>query len=445
MEQVIIKVGLAMKASTLLYTTLGEYIRNKRLSMGMSLSELSRKTGISKGVLSKIEVSETKHPLLRTIKSISEVLYIPKDQIIDIYIRDEKNPNVIQEFLEDAVSINNLHLLQKVALKFLSSPMEDSYTLMEKLFDITSAITDIPSKCILYSTIIQYARERGMQEYLAKSLLHLYLIERDDFTRLESTYVSGKYLLYYENFLSKEDRVLAYFKLGSHAFNLRKYKDSIDFCKHVLKEANPNDQLIVYAVVAIYNSYFQLGDYKEARHYLKIFSTLTQESKINRQDELEVFGALLESKEGNIDLATKKLEECLKRVTDHHYLDVVNGLFEILEKGDLKAIEKLVEAEGKIKKIEIVSPYKGAGVGLFYKMKGDFYAQRGLYAEACNSYTDSITAYNNIGAYDKKFDGLIKIMTIIINHYAVEGIGNTLSSKIEACASVQDKISKNGG
>ena len=53
---------------SLTFTTLGELIRGKRADMGLSLSELGRMTGISKGVLSKIENDETKRPELRTLK-----------------------------------------------------------------------------------------------------------------------------------------------------------------------------------------------------------------------------------------------------------------------------------------------------------------------------------------------------------------------------------------
>ncbi|TPH12012.1 XRE family transcriptional regulator, partial [Brevibacillus laterosporus] len=51
---------------SLTFTTLGELIKKKRVEIGISLSEVSRVTGISKGVISKIESGETKSPELRT-------------------------------------------------------------------------------------------------------------------------------------------------------------------------------------------------------------------------------------------------------------------------------------------------------------------------------------------------------------------------------------------
>ncbi|MED2002532.1 helix-turn-helix transcriptional regulator [Brevibacillus laterosporus] len=53
---------------SLTFTTLGELIKEKRTELSISLSEVSRVTGISKGVLSKIENDETKRPELRTLK-----------------------------------------------------------------------------------------------------------------------------------------------------------------------------------------------------------------------------------------------------------------------------------------------------------------------------------------------------------------------------------------
>ncbi|MBA4534470.1 helix-turn-helix domain-containing protein, partial [Brevibacillus halotolerans] len=84
---------------SLTFTTLGELIRGKRADTGLSLSELGRMTGISKGVLSKIENDETKRPELRTLKPIADVLDIPYEQIIEWYIKVEHRAEVFDDFL----------------------------------------------------------------------------------------------------------------------------------------------------------------------------------------------------------------------------------------------------------------------------------------------------------------------------------------------------------
>ncbi|MGG0792881.1 helix-turn-helix transcriptional regulator [Brevibacillus laterosporus] len=74
---------------SLTFTTLGELIKGKRVEIGISLSEVSRMTGISKGVLSKIESGDTKRPELRTLKPIADVLEIPYEEIIERYVEIE--------------------------------------------------------------------------------------------------------------------------------------------------------------------------------------------------------------------------------------------------------------------------------------------------------------------------------------------------------------------
>ncbi|WP_232697455.1 helix-turn-helix domain-containing protein [Brevibacillus daliensis] len=59
---------------SLTFTTLGELLKEKRIASGVSLSELSRKTGVSKGVISKIENGETKRPELNTLKPLIEFI-----------------------------------------------------------------------------------------------------------------------------------------------------------------------------------------------------------------------------------------------------------------------------------------------------------------------------------------------------------------------------------
>ncbi|WP_369680050.1 helix-turn-helix domain-containing protein [Brevibacillus laterosporus] len=90
-------------AESLTFTTLGELIKGKRLALGMSLSELGRLTGVSKGVISKIECSDTKRPELRTLKPIADVLKITYEDIIDRYVDVQLRDDVLEEFLAEAI------------------------------------------------------------------------------------------------------------------------------------------------------------------------------------------------------------------------------------------------------------------------------------------------------------------------------------------------------
>lgn len=55
---------------------LANVIRNKRIEMNISQSELSRRTGIDRTTISKIEMGERKKPVINTLIKLSRVLNI---------------------------------------------------------------------------------------------------------------------------------------------------------------------------------------------------------------------------------------------------------------------------------------------------------------------------------------------------------------------------------
>ncbi|WP_309304387.1 MULTISPECIES: helix-turn-helix domain-containing protein [Brevibacillus] len=153
---------------SLTFTTLGELIKRKRVEIGISLSEVSRMTGISKGVLSKIENDETKRPELRTLKPIADVLAIPYEEIIERYIDVEHRIEFLDSLLSEAIEMRNLFLIAKLAKKILENPQEDTYTLLERLYDLAGNTIRNEVKLKLYNVIIEYARLRGEPKYIVK-------------------------------------------------------------------------------------------------------------------------------------------------------------------------------------------------------------------------------------------------------------------------------------
>lgn len=96
----------------------------------------------------------------------------------------------------------------------------DSMDAMNRLYHfVEQEINGDPLKLALYDLIIR--RGHGINSFVAKALLQKYLMERNDFTKLHATYDSGRYVLHYVDFLSAEERVTLYYKLGVHAYNLR--------------------------------------------------------------------------------------------------------------------------------------------------------------------------------------------------------------------------------
>ncbi|AIG28457.1 helix-turn-helix domain-containing protein [Brevibacillus laterosporus] len=122
---------------SLTFTTLGELIKRKRVEIGISLSEVSRMTGISKGVISKIESGETKSPELRTLKPIADVLKIPYEDIIEYSIQVERRYGLYDDFLSEAIEISNPSLINKVAIKFLENIRKERNVLIVRPFVYT--------------------------------------------------------------------------------------------------------------------------------------------------------------------------------------------------------------------------------------------------------------------------------------------------------------------
>ena len=62
--------------------TLGERIRQARERYGMSQAELSRRVGISKNAMNRIEVSKTPDPAASIVKAVAETLHVSADYLL---------------------------------------------------------------------------------------------------------------------------------------------------------------------------------------------------------------------------------------------------------------------------------------------------------------------------------------------------------------------------
>ncbi|MCM3342125.1 helix-turn-helix domain-containing protein [Paenibacillus sp. MER TA 81-3] len=277
--------------------TIGELIHQYRRESGMTLSQLSDITGSHKGTISRIENGDVKRPEFETVHPLASALGIPFEDIVERYIEIDKRANSLQTILQTVIQSGNIELINKVALKFLESPSEDSYSLVERLYTLADAIEDKPIRLSLYMLLIHYSRNHGMMLFLAKGLYAAYLIERDDFTKLKATYDSGKHIIHYVNFLSQEERISLYYKLGVHAFNLRLFEDSIELCNKVLEE-DPTDSLFkVNSTGILRDSHYYLGNYDLSEKYS------VQYSKFNHphvKENVLLLEAALHAKKGDV-------------------------------------------------------------------------------------------------------------------------------------------------
>lgn len=61
----------------------------------------------------------------------------------------------------------------------------------------------------------------GVPQFIANGLFQQYMIEREDLKRLEESLRIGEEILHYINFLSCEDTITYYYRMGLHAYNIK--------------------------------------------------------------------------------------------------------------------------------------------------------------------------------------------------------------------------------
>ncbi|MED1788148.1 helix-turn-helix transcriptional regulator [Brevibacillus laterosporus] len=385
-------------AESVTFTTLGELIKGKRLALGMSLSDLGRLTGISKGVISKIECCDTKRPELRTLKPIADVLKITYEEIIDLHFDVQLRDDVLEEFLAEAIEIANTSLLLKVAKKFLENPKKDTYTLLEELYNLTATLKNHELRVSLYNTIIKYARTYGISLYIAKGLYQKYMIKREDLKHLEESFKVGEESLHYVDFLSQEEKFTLYYRMALHAHNIKKYSDCIKIAQIGFEEDTTMSGLRERVALAVCNSFMNLGDYATLEDHLILFEKTGYKFIIERK---KFFLAIVLSRTGKVFEAIPLLRQCLDEATKSNLLHRINELLEALFRiNDLDSIGKIIESEEKKLTFQEITPYQASELGQYFKLKGNYLIKRGLFDEGMEAFLQSINYYGKINAFE---------------------------------------------
>ncbi|MFS1511354.1 helix-turn-helix transcriptional regulator [Chengkuizengella sp. SCS-71B] len=220
-------------------SSLGSLIKDYRNKRGMTFEKLDQLTDVDKGNICRIESGRIKRPNLDNILKIGSILKIPYEEMMEPYIEVEERSDILFTILHELIRSNNninSNMITKLAKKILNSPTEESLDLVKNLYNSTANIEEPSTKLILYKLIVRHSRAHGIMPYVAKSLLQAYLVERDDFTKLRTTYGSGKGTIEYEDFLTSEERGLMYYKLFVHSYNLCLFEDSIKMGEKALNE-----------------------------------------------------------------------------------------------------------------------------------------------------------------------------------------------------------------
>ncbi|WP_068793104.1 helix-turn-helix domain-containing protein [Brevibacillus laterosporus] len=384
---------------SLTFTTLGELIKEKRTELGISLSKVSRATGISKGVLSKIENDETKRPELRTLKPIADVLAIPYEEIIERYIDVEHRIEFLDSLLSEAIEMRNLFLIAKLAKKILENPQEDTYTLLERLYDLAGNTIRNEVKLKLYSVIIEYARLRGEPKYIVKGLLQKYLIERKDLKKMEDSFSLGQEIIHYKRFLTEEEKAIFYFRMALQAFAIKKYHESIELAEAGLNEDKSSNELKARAYLAMINSLLLLGKYDEVEHHLNIFENFEYNFV---PDATKITCGIVKAKKKEHDVAIPMLKECLDEVSKELKIHVANELFDVyFQMSDMNSIAELLTLEQECIISNPQTPFQFISMGIFYQYKGNFMMETGFPEQGKECYLLSLSSFGKVSAYQE--------------------------------------------
>ncbi|QDX90946.1 helix-turn-helix domain-containing protein (plasmid) [Brevibacillus laterosporus] len=411
-------------AESLTFTTLGELIKDKRTELGISISELSRRTGVSKGVIGYIESGETKRPELRTLKSIADVLKLSYEGVIECYIEVERRIEILDGLLLEAIEISNNSLISKVAQQIVESPHEDTYVILEHLYNLTGTVADNESKLAIYSVIVKYARQHGVPKYIAKGLYQKYLIERGDLKRLEESFKVGEEGLHYVDFLSDEEKIIFYFRMALHAHNIKKYPECIELCEAGISLEKSDTELKARAYLAMINSLSNLGDYSTVELHLDTFKKFNY-NFVAEATKLE--SAIVKAKKREFDVAIPLLNESLQEISEHARIYVVNELLEIyFELEDMGAISKIFAEEERLF-LNTNTPYKFSSLGRYYGYKGSYQVSIGLLEDGIDSYINSLKAYGEISSYQE----IVECMNVILSNQPLHSKSTLLFEKLK--------------
>ncbi|GEC91904.1 helix-turn-helix domain-containing protein [Brevibacillus brevis] len=386
-----------------MFTEIGELLHAYRQRKNISWSELAERTDISKAALSKIESGETKRPGFSQWKKIASTLEIPYVDVITSYLGTTERPATLQILLKEAIELNYPPVVQQVALKLLETPKMDTFLALDHLLQATNDAKDRAVILALHEVIIDYARKHGVPLYLGKSLYDRYMLERDDFSRFEETYRRGKELLHYTDLLLPIDRITFYYRIGTHAYILGYYGESIEFCGKGIREDGTDNKPKASAFISIVNSYLSLGDLILAELYLKEYEK--SEYADYRKNHLR---ALLHAKQGQHEDAMRLYEQCLAEAGKDSRVTIVSDLLEVyLESGNDALIKELIDSENQFLPSDILAhPYRIKQAARYYKRKGVCQLAIGHVEDGFESLLQSISYYRQLGASDKVIEGV---------------------------------------
>ncbi|BFH69836.1 hypothetical protein J27TS7_58290 [Paenibacillus dendritiformis] len=424
--------------------SIGELIQCHRYNRGMTLAQLSELTGIHKGTISKIENGDVKRPEYKTIRPLADTLQIPLETLVELHITVDKRADTLLFVLQDVIQHSGTaDLVTKVGRKFLESPSDDSHALVERLYDFTDSLENKEIKLALYQAIVDYSRDHGIMPFLAKGLLQVYLIERDDFSRLRDVYDSGKHIVQFVDFLTSEERITFYYKLAIHAFNLFLYEQSINLCLNVLQEAGEAGREHLYYVNALgilCNSYFYLGDYQRSENFLSLYMHYEYpDVKANAV----LMSALINAKKGNSNFAITELRTFLETCSQDAALQAINQLMPLyLQENRLVEARQLIDYPICMESISTNNPNTISQLAEYYYHRAAYFVTLGELNKGVSEYLEGAFHFSRVNDTVQEKECIKQIMCIHLQQNVTMSMSTVekLKAYYERSAAKENKL-----
>ncbi|NKI24426.1 helix-turn-helix transcriptional regulator [Paenibacillus dendritiformis] len=424
--------------------SIGELIQCHRYNRGMTLAQLSELTGIHKGTISKIENGDVKRPEYKTIRPLADTLQIPLETLVELHITVDKRADTLLFVLQDVIQHSGTaELVTKVGRKFLESPSDDSHALVERLYDFAGHVENKEIQFALYQLIVDYSRDHGIMPFLARGLFQVYLIERDDFTRLRSVYESGKHIVQYVDFLNSEDRITLYYKLAIHAFNLFLYEQSINLCLNVLQEAGEAGREHLYYVNALgilCNSYFYLGDYQRSENFLSLYM---QNEYPDVKANAVLMSALINAKKGNSNFAITELRTFLETCSQDAALQAINQLMPLyLQENRLVEARQLIDYPICMESISTNNPNTISQLAEYYYHRAAYFVTLGELNKGVSEYLEGAFHFSRVNDTVQEKECIKQIMCIHLQQNVTMSMSTVekLKAYYERSAAKENKL-----
>ncbi|WP_029191806.1 helix-turn-helix domain-containing protein [Paenibacillus elgii] len=387
-----------------------QIISQLRKEKNLTYAELEELTGVSRSVLNRIERGETKRLEFKNLKAIATAFPAQYSEIMECYLQEENRINTLFDVLEEVTTCEKSFLLvPKVGARILELHTVETEESLQRLFDFTRTVNNDSLKISLYSLIIKFSRERGVPHYVAKGLLQKYLIERNDLKQLEESFRMGQEVLYYTDFLSREEKIIFYFRMALHAKNINKYNECIELCELGLPLETEDTELKTRAYLAMINSFSHQKNYEAVEKHLDIYEKMKNEFVV---ESAKITRALTKARKKEFDIAIPLLKKYLDEASIGHKIHIADELLDIyLQLGELGSIAVILEKEEELLPEQPQTPQKFIAIGRFQKYKGNYQLNVGLVDEGIESYAESLKTFGCVNALEEKDECMKELLS----------------------------------